>query len=632
MPPHMHPGFPPPGGMPRMGYSGMDRGMDRGQTDPFRCTGNAMLGDRYRIIDEAGKGNFARVMRATDTKTQEPVAVKILSQQYARDGQFEHSVLKEINKRDRGNGQKVSKMLDHFTQAGCPCFVFPLLGPTLKSCRLGNGKSDRDSIRSLALELADALRFLHFDCKLVHTDLKPENILVDKTGSPPRGIGNSWTVVDFGSASFFTEKPDRDLISTRPYRAPEVVVGGAWGYAADMWSVGCILYEVYKGRHLFDAANDHQHLQLMQRSVGTIPSFVRENGAPQSISMFDATGRLRRSIGEGPPTPVSGDIDDPELLDLLTRLLEYDPVMRLRSDEMLLHPFCAAARRRGSGSSGSSGTSPRTRVLAQDELPRCLYTAGHVRTPGVAHLAKGGARPKPERCLEKGQRQGVDAREQRSSGDPRRDSGYQRQERPYAEERRQPPAEERRQPTAEERRQPTAEERRQPTAEERRQLHFGGGPAYTRGHSQTGHTLPRPPAHYLGQHHHALQQQFPHHQQHHPGLSPPDVYGGMRPGMRPEPDMRSGMRPDFFPGGFERGPLPDHLAPRPRDPHFADDRGYLRSATPEFALGAHRPGFGTRYDLPSRGLDAPYSGYHGGQLPAPTRRVSAAGGTTGMYR
>eukprot|EP01065_Artemidia_motanka_P043396 TRINITY_DN6010_c1_g1_i2.p1 TRINITY_DN6010_c1_g1~~TRINITY_DN6010_c1_g1_i2.p1 ORF type:complete len:617 (+),score=75.73 TRINITY_DN6010_c1_g1_i2:107-1957(+) len=405
-----HPGMHPGGGM---GYGG-----GRSAADPFRCGRDYVLGGRYRVLDEAGKGNFARVMRAVDTNTNETVAVKILAREYQRDAQFEHSVLKALSKKDPDNRAKVSKMANHFVQDGCPCFVFPLLGCTLKSRRRSAGRKE---VAALALELAKALRFLHFECKLVHTDLKPENILLDQPNSSPQGIGDSWTIVDFGSASFFTEKPDQDLISTRPYRAPEVIVGGAWGYAADMWSVACILFEVLTGRHLFDAANDHQHLQVIQRTIGGVPSFLRDHAAPQQQQMFGSDGSLRPSVGMGPPTPLQGQLgDDVEFLDLMHRLLEYDPVMRLRADEMCHHPFCTLAksntRRCSEGSEASDGrrgqsASPRdVRILSQSELPPSLYTSGRIRTPGVAHLASGGSRPPADRLLERGATQGVTPR------------------------------------------------------------------------------------------------------------------------------------------------------------------------------------------------------------------------------
>eukprot|EP01062_Namystynia_karyoxenos_P045122 TRINITY_DN3344_c0_g1_i1.p1 TRINITY_DN3344_c0_g1~~TRINITY_DN3344_c0_g1_i1.p1 ORF type:complete len:642 (+),score=176.09 TRINITY_DN3344_c0_g1_i1:85-1926(+) len=404
-------------GMPGQGMGGFMP--PRPTSDAFRAGRDSVLGDRYRVVDEAGKGNFARVMRAFDSHTQDSVAVKVLSREYARDAQFEHAVLKAISKKDPNNMYKVSKMRDHFVQDGCPCFVFPLLGPTLKTRRLGKHNCSREEIGALGWQLCKALAFLHFECRLVHTDLKPENILLDKPDASPRGLGTSWTIVDFGSASFFAERPDSDLISTRPYRAPEVVVGGGWSYAADMWSVACILYEVYSGRLLFDAANDAQHLQLMQRTLGLLPPFVCENASPQQQRMFDSSGRLRPSIGMGPPTHLSDTIgEDPELLDLLTRLLEYDPAMRLRADEVCAHPFCAPhaqtsrKRRNSSGGRDSRGSEGSERgagseVLQHSQLPPSAYTSGAVRTPGTRHLAAGGGRPPADRVLNEGEAQGL---------------------------------------------------------------------------------------------------------------------------------------------------------------------------------------------------------------------------------
>eukprot|EP01065_Artemidia_motanka_P052297 TRINITY_DN940_c0_g1_i2.p1 TRINITY_DN940_c0_g1~~TRINITY_DN940_c0_g1_i2.p1 ORF type:complete len:595 (+),score=129.73 TRINITY_DN940_c0_g1_i2:90-1787(+) len=358
--------------------------------DAFDSTPGTLINGRFRVESEAGRGNFARVLRAKDTKTDRMVAVKILRAAYARDAKFENEVLRVVGQKDPHDVHRVCKSYDHFHWGGCPCFIFPLLGVPLKSRQhhfgVASGRCSRDDVRLLALQLGRALRFLHFECRLVHTDLKPENILVTNPDRP-HGLGGGWTIADFGSASFYTERPDKDLISTRPYRGPEILLQAGWGYAADTWSLACILYEVYCGRLLFSTSQDAHHLQLMEWRLGSCPQWLIDQASSEARRMFDSSGRLRPPSHAGArPASLATELSaDAEFCDLMLRLLDYDPAVRIRADEACLHPFCAKADRESDS------------LLTK--LPPSAYSAQRIRSPGCALLAAGAPRPSPERLL-----------------------------------------------------------------------------------------------------------------------------------------------------------------------------------------------------------------------------------------
>ena len=66
-------------------------------------------------------------------------------------------------------------------------------------------------------------------------------------------------------------------MSSRPYRAPEVVMGLRYGFAIDMWAAGCVMFEMLSGRPLFTALEDPEHLAMVQRVAGMpIPQFMAE--------------------------------------------------------------------------------------------------------------------------------------------------------------------------------------------------------------------------------------------------------------------------------------------------------------------------------------------------------------------
>lgn len=77
-------------------------------------------------------------------------------------------------------------------------------------------------------------------------------------------------LIDLGSATFDDEHHSA-VVSTRHYRAPEVILELGWSQPCDVWSIGCILFEIYTGYTLFQTHDNREHLAMMERILGTIP-------------------------------------------------------------------------------------------------------------------------------------------------------------------------------------------------------------------------------------------------------------------------------------------------------------------------------------------------------------------------
>lgn len=77
-------------------------------------------------------------------------------------------------------------------------------------------------------------------------------------------------LIDFGSATFDHEHHST-IVSTRHYRAPEVILEMGWSQPCDVWSIGCIMFELYVGTTLFQTHDNREHLAMMERILGTIP-------------------------------------------------------------------------------------------------------------------------------------------------------------------------------------------------------------------------------------------------------------------------------------------------------------------------------------------------------------------------
>lgn len=102
---------------------------------------------------------------------------------------------------------------------------------------------DTNTIRKFAIQILNSLKFLK-EQKIIHCDLKPENILL---AEPQK---SKIKIIDFGS-SCFDHEIIYSYIQSRYYRAPEVTLGVAYNSMIDVWSMGCILAELYLGTPLF---------------------------------------------------------------------------------------------------------------------------------------------------------------------------------------------------------------------------------------------------------------------------------------------------------------------------------------------------------------------------------------------
>lgn len=158
-------------------------------------------------------------------------------------------------------------------------------------CSNGIARFPGSHIQAIARQLIRSVCFLH-DMGIIHTDLKPENILlVDETYVEydlPQHVVDSMSnrrrlaskgkrkiltnpeikIIDFGSAVFHKEYHP-PVISTRHYRAPEIVLGLGWSFPCDVWSIACVLVELVIGESLYPIHENLEHMAMMQRINGT---------------------------------------------------------------------------------------------------------------------------------------------------------------------------------------------------------------------------------------------------------------------------------------------------------------------------------------------------------------------------
>ncbi|MCJ8740646.1 hypothetical protein PDJAM_G00061340 [Pangasius djambal] len=327
-----------------------------------------VLRARYEIVSTLGEGAFGKVVECIDlTKRGIRVALKIIKNQerYREAALIEVEVLKQMNVLDSENRFACVRMLDWFDHHGHICIVFELLGLSTYDFLKENDYMPFtvDQIRHMADQIFRAVHFLHLN-KLTHTDLKPENILfVDsdcdikynaKLKRDERTLKNlNVKVVDFGNATYDHEH-HTSVVSTRHYRAPEVVLELGWNQACDVWSLGCILIEYYLGLTLFQTHDSREHLAMMERVLGPIPAHMLQQTRKQRYvhhgkldwDEYNSSGRYVRKHCKPLKQYMSSKSSEHEqLFDLLQKMMEYDVSKRITLEEAIKHPFFTPLRK-----------------------------------------------------------------------------------------------------------------------------------------------------------------------------------------------------------------------------------------------------------------------------------------------
>ncbi|RLV94773.1 Dual specificity protein kinase KNS1 [Spathaspora sp. JA1] len=259
---------------------------------------NEPFANRFIIIKLLGQGTFGKVVQCFDKVNREHVAIKIIRniQKYRDAAKIELRILSTLKKFDNKNANHCIHLRECFDYRGHICIVTDLLKISLYDF-LENNKFipfPGSHIQAISKQLIRSVTFLH-DLNLIHTDLKPENILLHDDNYSKKNLltstvisaymklGNSSSrkvpkyskilkdpliqVIDFGSA-IFNDEYHSSIVSTRHYRAPEIVLGTGWSFPCDMWSIGCILVELIIGEPLFKTHDNLEHLAMIEKVCG----------------------------------------------------------------------------------------------------------------------------------------------------------------------------------------------------------------------------------------------------------------------------------------------------------------------------------------------------------------------------
>jgi serine/threonine-protein kinase len=206
-----------------------------------------MLGGRYRVENELGRGGMAKVYRGQDTVLGRTVAIKILAPQYAEDQGFVQRFRREAQAAARISNQTIVSVFDTGSDDGVHFIVMEYVeGRTLADYLTGGGRIMPDRAIDIAIDVARALEAAHAQ-GVIHRDIKPGNIMLDGQGDVK--------VTDFGiarvTATAETVAQTAAVLGTASYLSPEQAQGQPVDVRSDIYSLGCVLFEMVTGRPPF---------------------------------------------------------------------------------------------------------------------------------------------------------------------------------------------------------------------------------------------------------------------------------------------------------------------------------------------------------------------------------------------
>ena len=297
---------------------------------------------RFIFQKKVGQGAYGVVFKVIDKKTKEQVALKKLFGAFQDEVDSQRTfrevmLLQELNGHDNIirllNVIKAENDLDLY-------LVFDYMEADLFNVIRANILQDIHK-KFIIYQILKAIKFIH-SADIIHRDLKPSNIFINSDCHVKLG--------DFGLARTLENNPHMgtmvtEYVATRWYRAPEMILAGQnYGKPIDMWSVGCILYELLVGTPILPGKSTKDMIRMMF-SVTGFPDRKEYNEVKKDckIQQIEYDDLLQEKIKKKKNIlqMVSKFSHDEVAIDLLLKLLVFNPKKRLTAEQALEHPYVA---------------------------------------------------------------------------------------------------------------------------------------------------------------------------------------------------------------------------------------------------------------------------------------------------
>ncbi|CAK8539356.1 unnamed protein product [Lathyrus sativus] len=282
-----------------------------------------------------GRGAYGIVCAAVNSETREEVAIKKIANTFDNiiDAKRTLREIKLLLHMDHENIIAIKDIIrppqkDAFNDV---YIVYELMDTDLHQIIRSNQPLNLDHCQYFLYQLLRGLKYVH-SANVLHRDLKPSNLLLN--GNCDLKIGDFGLARTTSETDFMTE-----YVVTRWYRAPELLLNcSEYTSAIDVWSVGCIFAEIMTRQPLFPGKDYVHQLRLITELIGSPDEsslgFLRSENAKRYLRQLPQFGKQNLSA----KIPLMSA----EPLDLLEKMLIFDPDKRITVDEALCHPYLSS--------------------------------------------------------------------------------------------------------------------------------------------------------------------------------------------------------------------------------------------------------------------------------------------------
>ena len=342
-----------------------------------------IIRDKFVIKDLICESTFSYIYNCYKKRDKEKkfIAKKIKNEKIFFDQSiFEIYILNYLKK--KGNPQKNNflEIIEYFYYNHNLYIITEKLGDSLykKYIKEKNEKINNFEIQKIIKDILTALKFLKNN-GIIHCDLKPENILTKKIEENPKisknekiqekkknqilqkikkeifrkkKIDEKITIIDFGSAIFIEDTDQHYTLQTLPYRAPEIILKTNYSYQIDIFSLGCILYELITKKVLFNYSSEKKNFVKILainkifkfscfENFGSFFFFENEIPVLRNEANFDKNKEhfIIPKFSFNIENEIFDICGDNDLVDFVMRCLKLDPNERLTVEEGLKHFF-----------------------------------------------------------------------------------------------------------------------------------------------------------------------------------------------------------------------------------------------------------------------------------------------------
>lgn len=311
---------------------------------------NEILAGKYRINACIGKTSFSRVYSAQEIGSDRVICLKVIAGEktYLDQSIEEIKMMRVIAKNCDLERCNLLGMIDCFYAREHLVIVTELLQENLYDFHMQRRHENfftKPRIKMIAHQVLTALEALHA-LNIIHCDLKPENVLFQSSKDCKVKL------IDFGSCCYIHDEP-AFYMQTRPYRAPEMLLGCIYDERIDIWSLGCMLLELYLGISLFECKSVPAILAKMIAVFGPFPEWMIKTGTlvkkvftkdlmpfhevkaerlPEEVEYYGKRGASMTKTEILVPMKINVNSyfsdDDGLLMSFIFRLLEVDPIKR----------------------------------------------------------------------------------------------------------------------------------------------------------------------------------------------------------------------------------------------------------------------------------------------------------------